>query len=325
MANAAVSLPAADAGGVAVPSAFSRAVQAVVSRLVIIVPYLWLLFFFLIPFVIVFKISLSQTAIAMPPYAPVFGLGEGIGGLLSQLGELNFDNYVWLTEDALYFNAYVSSVVIAAISTVLALLVGYPDRLRHGARAGVAAPDAADAGHPAVLDLVPDPRLCLDRHPEARGPAQPVAARHRRHRRAADHPQHPYGDLHRHRLFLPAVHDPAALFVAGEDGLFADRGGAGSRLPADQRLLEDHLPAVAARRHRRLHAGLHPGRRRIRHPRSARRLADADDRQDAVERVLRQPRLAGVVGRGGDPAAAPDRADHDLPVRAGARPGAGPR
>ena len=125
MANAAVSVPA-DASDVAVPSAFSRAVQAVVSRLVIIVPYLWLLFFFLIPFVIVFKISLSQTAIAMPPYTPVFALGEGIGGLLSQFGELNFDNYVWLTDDPLYFNAYVSSVWIAGVSTVLALMVGYP-------------------------------------------------------------------------------------------------------------------------------------------------------------------------------------------------------
>ena len=62
----------------------------------------------------------------MPPYAPVLSLGEGIGGLLSQLRELSFDNYIWLTEDALYFNAYVSSVVIAGISTFLALLVGYP-------------------------------------------------------------------------------------------------------------------------------------------------------------------------------------------------------
>ena len=49
-----------------------RIFSAVVSRLVIIVPYVWLLVFFLIPFAIVFKISLSQTAIAMPPYTPVF-------------------------------------------------------------------------------------------------------------------------------------------------------------------------------------------------------------------------------------------------------------
>src|SRR3954451_9502536 len=97
-----------------------------VSRLVIIIPYLWLLFFFLIPFVIVFKISLSQTAIAMPPYTPVLDFRDGISGFFAQLKQLSIDNYTWLTEDALYFNAYVTSLIIAAISTVLTLLVGYP-------------------------------------------------------------------------------------------------------------------------------------------------------------------------------------------------------
>ena len=100
--------------------------RAVAGRLVIAVPYLWLLLFFLIPFVIVFKISLSQTAIAMPPYVPVFDLSEGISGLFASLRELSFENYLWLTEDALYFNAYVSSLMIAGASTFLTLLVGYP-------------------------------------------------------------------------------------------------------------------------------------------------------------------------------------------------------
>ena len=107
-------------------SALASLTEAVVSRLVIIVPYLWLLFFFFIPFVIVFKISLSTTAIAMPPYTPVLGFGHGISGLVAGLKQLSFDNYVWLTQDSLYFNAYVTSVVVAAISTVLTLLVGYP-------------------------------------------------------------------------------------------------------------------------------------------------------------------------------------------------------
>ncbi|MEI9410545.1 ABC transporter permease subunit [Mesorhizobium sp. Cs1299R1N1] len=97
-----------------------------VSRLVIIVPYLWLLFFFLVPFVIVFKISLSQTAIAMPPYTPVLDFRDGVSGFFAGFRDLNFDNYVWLTQDALYFKAYLTSVVIAAISTGLTLLVGYP-------------------------------------------------------------------------------------------------------------------------------------------------------------------------------------------------------
>ncbi|MER9527291.1 ABC transporter permease subunit [Mesorhizobium sp. M0292] len=97
-----------------------------VSRVVIIVPYLWLLFFFLIPFIIVFKISLSQTAIAMPPYTPVLDFRDGMSGFFAGFRELNYDNYTLLAQDALYFKAYVTSVIIAAISTVLTLLVGYP-------------------------------------------------------------------------------------------------------------------------------------------------------------------------------------------------------
>jgi putrescine transport system permease protein len=96
--------------------------KGIADRLVIIVPYLWLLVFFLVPFIIVFKISLSQTAISIPPYVPVLGFD----GFFDQLRELNFDNYVWLTDDPLYFNAYVSSLWIAAVSTFLSLLIGYP-------------------------------------------------------------------------------------------------------------------------------------------------------------------------------------------------------
>jgi putrescine transport system permease protein len=123
MANGAIAAPAAPGSETAIGQ---RLLRALTDRLVIAIPYVWLLLFFLIPFVIVFKISLSQTAIAMPPYVPVLDFSEGIGGLLSSLREFSIDNYLWLTEDALYFNAYVSSVVIAAISTVIALLVGYP-------------------------------------------------------------------------------------------------------------------------------------------------------------------------------------------------------
>jgi putrescine transport system permease protein len=115
----------------AAPSVTSKSILArlgagFVSRLVIIIPYVWLLFFFLVPFIIVFKISLSQTAIAMPPYTPTLDFSDGVSGFFSRFGGFSFDNYVWLTQDALYFNAYVSSVVIAGISTILTLLVGYP-------------------------------------------------------------------------------------------------------------------------------------------------------------------------------------------------------
>ncbi|MDR9758584.1 ABC transporter permease subunit [Rhizobium redzepovicii] len=96
------------------------------NRLVIAIPYAWLLLFFLAPFFIVFRISLSTTAIAMPPYEPVFSLADGWAGLWSKIGELSYDNYAYLTDDALYFNAYISSVVIAGIATFLTLLIAYP-------------------------------------------------------------------------------------------------------------------------------------------------------------------------------------------------------
>ena len=94
--------------------------------LVVIVPYAWSLLFFLIPFLIVFKISFSASAIAQPPYTPVFGLAKGIAGIADSIRQFSFDNYVWLTQDSLYFRSYVSSIVIAVVSTFLVLLVGFP-------------------------------------------------------------------------------------------------------------------------------------------------------------------------------------------------------
>jgi putrescine transport system permease protein len=85
--------------------------------LVIAVPMLWLLAFFLIPFLVLAGISLSEKVIAMPPYTPLWVDGVFMGTL---------DNYRFLLSDALYINAYLSSIRIAAISTVLALLIGYP-------------------------------------------------------------------------------------------------------------------------------------------------------------------------------------------------------
>lgn len=87
----------------------------------IAVPYLWLMALFLIPFVIVFKISLSDPALAIPPYTPT--MKDGLGALIAGL---DFENFVFLTEDDLYWKAYLSSLQIALISTLLTLLVGYP-------------------------------------------------------------------------------------------------------------------------------------------------------------------------------------------------------
>ena len=97
-------------------------------RLVLIaVPYLWLLALFLVPFVIVIRISLSDYALSIPPYAPQLDTTEGVwAGIKALFGAFDFENYVFLTEDDLYWKAYLSSLQIAVLSTFLTLLVGFP-------------------------------------------------------------------------------------------------------------------------------------------------------------------------------------------------------
>lgn len=95
--------------------------------LVVALPYVWLLVLFLAPFLIVFKISLSQDVLAMPPYAPLLDLSNGWEGFTAFLSELSFENYVYVLDyQNEFIEAYASSLVIAGISTVLLLLVGYP-------------------------------------------------------------------------------------------------------------------------------------------------------------------------------------------------------
>jgi putrescine transport system permease protein len=91
------------------------------AGLVVAVPVLWLAVFFLIPFFVVAKISLSEAAIAMPPYLPLVEWDDG-----RAIVTLNFGNFAYLFDDPLYLNAYLSSLWIAFISALLALLVGYP-------------------------------------------------------------------------------------------------------------------------------------------------------------------------------------------------------
>ena len=96
------------------------------AKLVVGVPYAWLIAFFFVPFLIVVKISLSQTAIAQPPYTPVLDLSAGWGGIVGFFAGLSFDNYVFLGSDPLYVLSYGKSVEIAALSTAMLLVIGYP-------------------------------------------------------------------------------------------------------------------------------------------------------------------------------------------------------
>ena len=96
------------------------------ARLAGLAPYLWMVLFFLVPFVFVLKISLSQTAIAQPPYTPVFDTAEGIAGIIAAFLALSFDNFRLLVSDTLYIFSYARSLVVAAVSTLILLLIGYP-------------------------------------------------------------------------------------------------------------------------------------------------------------------------------------------------------
>ena len=104
-----------------VPQRASRA-----GRPIVLIPYAWLVLFFLLPFLIVLKISLSTTAIAQPPYTPVLDLAAGLAGLKDFLAGLTFDNYAQLIADKLYVSSYLRSLEIAALSTSMLLVLGYP-------------------------------------------------------------------------------------------------------------------------------------------------------------------------------------------------------
>ena len=96
------------------------------DRLVILIPALWLTVFFLIPCLIVLKISLSQTTIAQPPYVPVLDLATGWPGIKDFIAGLSFDNYKSLGSAWLYLTSYLRSLVVAGLSTFILLLIGYP-------------------------------------------------------------------------------------------------------------------------------------------------------------------------------------------------------
>lgn len=94
--------------------------------LVIAIPALWLVVLFLVPFLIVLKISLSQTAISQPPYTPVLDLASGWQGIRDFIAGLSFENYGLIASDSIYLISYLRSLLIAALSTLLLLLIGYP-------------------------------------------------------------------------------------------------------------------------------------------------------------------------------------------------------
>src|SRR5246127_1118108 len=105
---------------------FTRNIFTGPARLSAIAPYLWMVLFFLVPFGFVLKIALSQTAIAQPPYTPVFDLWEGREATRAALGQLSIDNFKLLVSDNLYILSYLRSLMVALFATGMLLLIGYP-------------------------------------------------------------------------------------------------------------------------------------------------------------------------------------------------------
>lgn len=96
------------------------------KRVVVAIPYLWLIAFFAAPFAVIVRLSLSQSVVGQPPYEPQFDAAEGFARFLERARQFSLDNFALLFSDPLYFEAYLSSLRLALVSTVICLLVAYP-------------------------------------------------------------------------------------------------------------------------------------------------------------------------------------------------------
>lgn len=99
-----------------------RRTERYLKKILISVPWIWLSLFFLLPFLFILKISLSEPVLAQPPYMDIIRSIED--GVITVVVSLS--NYEFLFEDPLYINALWGSFKIAAISTLIAVLLGYP-------------------------------------------------------------------------------------------------------------------------------------------------------------------------------------------------------
>jgi putrescine transport system permease protein len=119
----------------------ARLTTAAGRRLIAGIPTLWLLLLFLIPFIIVFRISFSEMRLAIPPYTPLITWRHGSPAL-----QLHWSAYQFLFTDPLYVSSYLYSIKVAAVSTLCCLAIGYP--------MAYAIARAASAVRPALLMLI---------------------------------------------------------------------------------------------------------------------------------------------------------------------------
>ena len=267
--------------------------MSLARRAVLALPYLWLSIFFIAPMALVAKISLSHPALARPPYEPVFSLSEGFTGALEKLRALNLDAYRGLVEDSLYLESFLTSLIVAAISTLITLLIAFPfalalarapRRLRPILIGLAVAPFWTSflIRVYAWIALLKDEGLINHALMTLGLIREPLGV-------YATNVAVVIGIVY---SYLPFMLLPLYSALERQDPSLreaaADLGrDAGRSFPAR------HPAPVAARHHRGLPARVHSGRRRVRDPGPPRRFGFADDRPHDLERVLRQPGLAG--------------------------------
>lgn len=113
---------AGDTGGPGLLQRAGRWAQSRWRTIIVVVPFAWLLLFFLAPFFIVAKISLAELAIASPPFTKMVEWTDS--GIVTI--RIVFDNFIYILEDSLYVDTYLNSLKISVTSTILCLLIGYP-------------------------------------------------------------------------------------------------------------------------------------------------------------------------------------------------------
>jgi putrescine transport system permease protein len=95
------------------------------QKLILGLPFVWLVFFFLVPFGLVAKVSLSQSVLGQPPYRPVFDWHDP-AGLFDSLQQFTLSAYAGLAQDPLYLQSYIDSLIIAGLATLCTLIIAYP-------------------------------------------------------------------------------------------------------------------------------------------------------------------------------------------------------
>ncbi len=84
-------------------------------------PFLFLLLFFMIPFFVVLQISVVDSRLGVPPYTDLLQWADGVLSI-----KFNFNHYVNVFADDLYLDAYIGSLKVALITTLICLAIGYP-------------------------------------------------------------------------------------------------------------------------------------------------------------------------------------------------------